>query len=114
MEDLEVKGRIWIETSSGLKIGSGRARLLAHIEEYGSIVEAAKILNIPYRRAWGIIRDINNNASKIVVVKEVGGSEGGKSVLTDYGKKIVDLYQRAEESFIKFSTREGSHISRGQ
>ncbi|EFK34139.1 MULTISPECIES: hypothetical protein [Chryseobacterium] len=44
MESLKIKGRIWIETESGLNIGIGRARLLEQIDELGSITEASKIL----------------------------------------------------------------------
>ena len=55
MENLKVKGRIWIETSTGLKIGFGRALLLEQIDILGSISEAAKELKMPYRRAWGIV-----------------------------------------------------------
>ena len=87
MENLKVKGRIWIETSTGLKIGFGRALLLEQIDILGSISEAAKELKMPYRRAWGIVRDINQNYDKEVVVKEVGGKSGGRSVLTEGEKK---------------------------
>ena len=45
MENLKIRGRIWLETESGLKIGVGRARLLEQIHLLGSIAEAAKILN---------------------------------------------------------------------
>ncbi|MDR3025067.1 MULTISPECIES: winged helix-turn-helix domain-containing protein [unclassified Chryseobacterium] len=103
MENLKIKGRIWIETGSGLKIGIGRARLLEHIHQLGSIAEAAKALKIPYRKAWGIVRDINSNASCEIVTKEVGGKSGGQSQLTDYGKLIVEKFKTAEESFLKFS-----------
>ncbi|WP_435523856.1 winged helix-turn-helix domain-containing protein [Chryseobacterium indoltheticum] len=103
MENLKIKGRIWIETESGLKIGIGRARLLQQINDLGSITEAAKVLKIPYRKAWGIVKDINSNSSKEIVIKEVGGKTGGKSSLTDYGKLIVEKFKTAEECFIKFS-----------
>ncbi|MFV0304195.1 MAG: winged helix-turn-helix domain-containing protein [Moheibacter sp.] len=103
MENLKIKGRIWIETEAGLKIGIGRARLLEKIDQLGSITEASKVLNIPYRKAWGIIRDINTNASQIVVVKEVGGKSGGKSTLTEHGKLIVEKFKTAEALFRKFS-----------
>jgi len=106
MESLKIKGRIWIETQSGLKIGIGRARLLEKINDLGSITEAAKVLKIPYRKAWDIIKDINSNSSKEIVIKEVGGKTGGKSSLTDYGKLIVDKFKTAEECFIKFSHNE--------
>ena len=102
MESLKIKGRIWIETESGLNIGIGRARLLEQIDELGSITEASKILKIPYRKAWGIVRDINANSSKEIVIKE----PGGKSSLTEYGKKIVKKFKTAEECFMKFSEDE--------
>ncbi|WP_404986343.1 winged helix-turn-helix domain-containing protein [Chryseobacterium sp. M5] len=106
MESLKIKGRIWIETESGLKIGIGRARLLEQIDELGSITEASKILKIPYRKAWGIVRDINANSPKEIVIKEAGGKSGGKSSLTEYGKKIVEKFKTVEECFMKFSENE--------
>lgn len=106
MENLKIKGRIWIETESGLKIGIGRARLLEQINQLGSITEAAKVLKIPYRKAWGIVKDMNANASEEVVAKEVGGKSGGKSSLTVYGRKILQKFKIAEEGFMKFSQEE--------
>ncbi len=103
MENLKIKGRIWIETASGLKIGIGRARLLEQIDQLGSITEAAKVLKIPYRKAWGIVRDINLNSSREIVIKEVGGKTGGQSSLSAYGKLIVEKFRTAEECFMKFS-----------
>jgi molybdate transport repressor ModE-like protein len=35
-----------------------------------------------------------------------GGKSGGKSSLTDYGKKIVEKFKTAEEYFMKFSEDE--------
>ena len=99
MESLKIKGRIWIETESGLKIGIGRARLLEQIDELGSITEASKILEIPYRKAWGIVREINANSSKEIVIKEAGGKSGGKSSLTDYGKKNCGKIQNSRGMF---------------
>ena len=98
MENLKVKGRIWIETSTGLKIGFGRALLLEQIDILGSISEAAKELKMPYRRAWGIVRDINQNYDKEVVVKEVGG-------------KIVKMFREINECFKQFSEDESGRFS---
>ena len=111
MENLKIKGRIWIETESGLKIGIGRARLLEQIDQLGSISEAAKVLKIPYRKAWGIVRDINLNSSQDIVIKEAGGKAGGKSSLTEYGKLIVQKFKTIEECFFKFSQDESNSFS---
>ena len=59
MENLKIKGNIWIETESGLEIGAIKASLLEQIDLLGSISEAAKKLDIPYRRAWGMIQEMN-------------------------------------------------------
>ncbi len=106
-----VKGKIWIETDFGLKIGLGRALLLDRINTLGSISEAARELKIPYRRAWGIIRDMNENSPKQIVLKEVGGKSGGKSELTDYGKRIVELFNEVDDCFKKFSKSESDRFS---
>lgn len=111
MENLEIKGRIWIETSNGLKIGKGRALLLEQIDLLGSIAEAAARLNIPYRRAWGIVRDINKNSPKEIVTKEVGGKDGGRSRLTEEGKQIVEKFKLADECFKRFSKNESDRFS---
>ncbi|MCJ8154561.1 LysR family transcriptional regulator [Chryseobacterium sp. SSA4.19] len=103
MESLKVKGRIWIETESGLKIGVGRARLLEQIHLLGSISEAAALLKIPYRKAWGMVQDINTNAFHEIVRREAGGKSGGQSFLTDYGKLIVEKFKTAEDYFTQFS-----------
>ncbi|WP_419867997.1 winged helix-turn-helix domain-containing protein [Chryseobacterium sp. CT-SW4] len=111
MENLKIKGRIWIETDSGLKIGKGRALLLEQIDRLGSISEASKYLEIPYRRAWGIVKDINTNSTREVVVKVAGGKSGGESKLTDYGKKIVEKFKATQECFNKFSQNESNSFS---
>ena len=41
-----------------------------------------------------------------IVIKEAGGKSGGKSSLTEYGKKIVKKFKTAEECFMKFSEDE--------
>ena len=106
MENLKIKGRIWIETDTGLKIGWGRAKLLEQIHQSGNMVDAAKILNIPYRKAWQLVKEMNANSLTEIVTKEVGGKFGSKSVLTDYGKNILKQFKIAEESFAKFSLKE--------
>ena len=57
MENLTINGHIWFETNNGLRVGAGRAELLEQIDLLGSLSEAARTLKIPYRRAWGIIRE---------------------------------------------------------
>jgi len=102
MEDLKIEGHIWIDTSTGLRIGKGRAMLLELIDRTGSIAEAARIAEIPYRKAWEMIREMNKNASSLLVIKSVGGKEGGGSVLTEEGRKILSTFRKIDEDFERF------------
>ena len=114
MENITINGHIWFQTASGLRIGEGRAKLLEEIENSGSISEAARKLEIPYRRAWGMIKDMNTNAKESLVIKEVGGKDGGRSILTQEGKKIVALFKNVDQCFKNFSEDESYRLSRGQ
>ena len=109
---MKIKGHIWFETETGLQIGYGRVKLLECIDDLGSISEAAKKLEIPYRIAWGMIRSINENAPEPAVIKEEGGKAGGRSSLTDYGRKLVADYNQLDKKFKEFAEREGSNLSR--
>ncbi len=102
MENLKIEGHIWLETATGLKIGKGRALLLEQIEKTGSIAEAARRTDIPYRKAWGMIREMNNCTSAILVMKSLGGRGGGGSVLTPQGKAILQAFKKADQNFAQF------------
>ena len=112
MENLTINGHIWFETNNGLRVGAGRAELLEQIDLLGSLSEAARTLKIPYRRAWGIIRDMNSPVE--LVIKEAGGKNGGGSRLTDEGKKLVVLYKKVAACFKEFSADESSRLSGGK
>ena len=114
MENLTINGHIWFETNNGLRVGAGRAELLEQIDLLGSLSEAARKLEIPYRRAWGMIKDMNTNAKESLVIKEVGGKDGGRSILTEEGKRIVALFKKINKCFKEFSEDESSRISGGE
>ena len=98
MENLKIKGNIWIETESGLEIGAIKASLLEQIDLLGSISEAAKKLDIPYRRAWGMIQEMNTHSSFEIVAKEAGGH----SILTEEGRKILQYFKDIDNSLKQY------------
>ncbi|WP_333653157.1 winged helix-turn-helix domain-containing protein [Dissulfurispira sp.] len=49
--DMEIKSKLWIEVDGEPVFGRGRRFLLQAIDKYGSINQAAKEINISYRRA---------------------------------------------------------------
>jgi len=48
---MEIKSKLWIEVDGEPVFGRGRRFLLQAIDKYGSINQAAREINISYRRA---------------------------------------------------------------
>ena len=93
----KVKNRVWIEGDSGTFLGEGRARLLENIEQFGSITEAAKNMNMSYRKAWNMVDIMNKQSSKPLVEKSAGGIKGGGANVTDYGFYVLKIYKEVSK-----------------
>jgi molybdate transport system regulatory protein len=81
---------IWLETGDGVLFGSGRAFLLAKIEEHGSLRKAAEDLGMSYRAAWGKLR----KTEKVLGTKliEQNGCKKGGHRLTAQGVLLKEKY----------------------
>jgi len=93
----EIKSRIWIENSEGIFLGEGRIRLLKAIEKEGSLSKAAKTMGMSYKKAWNLIDAINKSAPKAMVNKSTGGSGGGGTQLTEYGKQKIVAFEAMKQ-----------------
>lgn len=89
----QIKYKVWIEADQQTFLGSGRIRLLKAVEELGSLNKAAKKLNISYKKAWDLIKSVNDTADKPMTATTTGGRGGGGMTLTDYGKKMMEQYE---------------------
>ncbi len=79
--------------------------LLEEIHTCGSINQAAKVLGMSYKAAWERIETINNLSPQPLISRQVGGSGGGGTVLTEAGHEFVKrahLLQREFTSFLNF------------
>ncbi len=74
--------------------GDGKWRLLKTIEEEGSIRKAAEKLGRGYRKAWGDIKRTEQAIGRKLVTKTRGGPAGGTTELTEYGKELLDGWQK--------------------
>lgn len=92
----QVKYKMWIEADGANFLGSGRIRLLKSIDELGSLSKAALQLNISYKKAWDLIKSVNNAANEPVTISETGGSGGGGMKLTSYGRKLVAQFDQVK------------------
>ena len=89
-----LKIRFWIHRHGEKVLGPGRAELLEHIDRHHSIAAAAKQMKMSYRRAWGLVRSMNQAAGTALVEVATGGLQGGGANLTPHGWKILSEYQR--------------------
>jgi molybdate transport system regulatory protein len=77
-------------------IGPGKVALLEAIEQTGSISAAARQLGMSYRRAWGLVDDMNRILVEPAVQANVGGKDGGRATLSPTGRKVATLYRSIE------------------
>ena len=86
--------KLWFEDGDALVLSEYRVQLLRHIDETGSIVAAAKIMGLPYRRALEKVREMEANVGKRLVESAIGGPGGGGSRLTNEARTLVERFER--------------------
>jgi molybdate transport system regulatory protein len=79
-----------------IAIGPGKAELLEHIRQCGSISEAAKRMNMSYMRAWTLVKTMERCFHEPLVKVARGGAGHGGAELTPNGKRVLDLYRKME------------------
>ncbi|SNR84344.1 MULTISPECIES: winged helix-turn-helix domain-containing protein [unclassified Azospirillum] len=87
-----------LDFANGHRLGPGKVRLLEAIDEHGSISAAGRALGMSYRRAWLLLDEINRAFTQPAVAGQTGGSGGGGTALTDWGRELVTLYRGLEAS----------------
>ena len=100
--DYKVKSRIWIEANGNVLLGEGRIKLLKAIDANGSLSKAAKSMNMSYKKAWNLVDSINKSAKEPVVSKTTGGKGGGGAVLTNHGKKLIEVFETINTNCWKY------------
>ena len=105
--------RLFVDTEAGAFLGDTRVRLLEAIDLHGSITRAAKCVGLSYKAAWEMIGSINLQSREPVVTKSAGGSHGGGSCLTPYGKRLVAFYRAAEWEYRSAVEELAGHLEKG-
>jgi molybdate transport system regulatory protein len=77
-------------------VGIGKITLLEAIARTGSLSQAARDIGMSYRRAWLLIDSMNAEFDTPVINATVGGSGGGGTQLTSFGRELVAAYRNLE------------------
>lgn len=88
--------RLRVLLGDGRALGPGKADLLQHIAELGSIAAAGRALSMSYKRAWQLVDDLNKSFAAPLVRASKGGGHGGGAELTSAGKKVLSSYREIE------------------
>ena len=86
-----------ITVTENFYVGPGRADLLELIGLTGSIAEAARRMDMSYKRAWGLVQALNEGFGAPLVETARGGQEQGAE-LTDAGREVLDSYRAMQQA----------------
>ena len=90
---LVFRSKIWLESKDGKVMFSyGKMNLLREIGNTGSISKASQNLGLSFRKAWSMVKTINERSKRPLVITKTGGKGGGGAELTIEGKEIVNTY----------------------
>lgn len=93
---MQIKSKLWIEVDKEAVFGKGRVKLLEAIDKYGSINQAAKEVNISYRKALEYIKAMEQRLQMDLVYRKTGGKNGGGAMITDEAREFIAKYKELE------------------
>jgi len=73
------------------------AQLLYLIDIMGSIRDACLKMNISYSKGMKMINILEHQTQDLLVVRKVGGAQGGYTYLTDQGKEFLKRFRKYEK-----------------
>jgi molybdate transport system regulatory protein len=90
MVEIKLKSSHWIvDENDNIIIGEGRMEILEHVENTGSINQAAKMMKMSYKAVWSKIKYTEKHLNaKIVHSDKKTGSR-----LTREGKALLEKYR---------------------
>jgi molybdate transport system regulatory protein len=95
-EPLRVRFRV--DFGGRCSVGIGKIELLEGIARTGSLSEAARTMDMSYRRAWLLLSDLNGSFEQPVAETMTGGPGGGGAILTAFGERLVADYRKLESA----------------
>lgn len=102
---VQIKFKVWFEKDGEPIMGQGLESLLKAVDETGSIYQAAKRLKMNYRKAFFMIREMEQRLGKKLTESYRGGHTRGGSTLTDDARKLLDRYERVVSEMEKLAKK---------
>lgn len=90
-DSLHIKSKFWIERNNEVIFGLGRIKIFEAIEKTGSLSQAAALLGMSYRAAWGKVKATEERLQLSLVESHQGNRRKG-TTLTPAGKELLQRY----------------------
>ena len=88
--------RLRVDFTADCSIGPGKIALLEGIRASGSLSQAARDLDMSYRRAWLLLESLNTSFAQPVADLSRGGSGGGGATVTPFGEAMIRAFRALE------------------
>ena len=105
--------RFRVDFGDGNAVGPGKISLLEQIDEGGSLSQAARDLDMSYRRAWQLLKSMNASFREPVALSCKGGRGGGGATLTAFGRELIRSYRVFEAEIQRRAARRFRPLVRG-
>lgn len=92
----DVRVRIRIDLGPGQAIGPGKIELLEALDQAGSLSKAARAIGMSYRRAWLLLKALNDLTGEPMATSIKGGAGGGGATLTAAGRDMISAFRAVE------------------
>ena len=109
---LNLKARLWLESGDETFLSPARVTLLERIDKTGSISAAARSMQMSYRHAWLLIDSMNRASAKPLIETLTGGKGGGGTVITEEGRRIIEIYNLIRRNLQRFLEQEAEWLDK--
>jgi molybdate transport system regulatory protein len=103
--------RLRVLWEAGAMLGPGKADLLQHIVDTGSIAAAGRRMSMSYKRAWMLVETMNDTFRGPLVESSRGGARGGGAQLTPLGRQVLECYRALERITAEAGTEKLAELS---
>lgn len=98
--NLGVKAKFWLTIGPHTLFGDGKANLLEAVDRLGSLRSAAQSMDMSYRHAWGLLRELDL-AAGFAFLEHSGTGPRTRLRLTNEGRQFIAAYRRFRAPLVK-------------
>lgn len=104
--------KIRIQIGKNFYLGPGKILLLETIIKKGSITASAKELGMSYRKAWNLVREINEASITKIINTTTGGKGTGGATISKNGLAFIKSFRKIEKKVLLTAKKEKEYLNK--